>query len=95
MKIELSDDNIQELANAFAEVLIPQIIAVIDEEFENILAELSKLSEHFLPVKDIANKLNVSQLKIRKLIDNGMPHVWVGKTVRIQLSAAQKYINQS
>jgi len=82
--VKLDENDIRNIAHTVAEIIYPQIEELIKGKSKWTVSELSLLQGEYLSVKELSNIFNVSERHIRNLIDQGMPHVWVGGTVRVE-----------
>ena len=92
--VRLDEDDIRSIANTVAEIIYPQIQELIVGKSKWTVKELSSLQGEYLSVKELAGIFNVSEKHIRNLIDQGLPHVWVGGTVRIERSVIEAAIKE-
>jgi excisionase family DNA binding protein len=91
-KTEFSLQEIRDIANTVAEILMPQIAEVIKGKAKWTVSELSSLSGEYMSVKELSFLFKVSERHIRDMIDEGMPHVRVGQAIRIEKSIIRQAI---
>ena len=89
--IKLEENDIRSIAHTIVEIIYPQLEELIKGKSRWTVAELSSLQGEWLSVKELSEKFSVSEKHIRNLINEGMPHVWVGSTIRIE----RKFIEQA
>ena len=82
--MEFSDDEVRALANKLAEIIMPQVQELVENKARWSIKEMSKLQGQWLSIQELADLFSVSDKHIRNLIKEGLPHVWVGNTIRIE-----------
>ena len=94
MEMIMSDNEIRRVANMIAEIVYPQLEEAIKTKAKWTVSELSQLQGQWLSVKELSIMFSVSELHIRNLIDRGMPHFWVGNTIRVEKTFIQQAIKE-
>jgi excisionase family DNA binding protein len=82
--MKMDEDEIRSLAHTIVEIIYPQLEELIKGKSRWTVNELSALQGEWLSVKELSEMFSVSEKHIRNLINEGMPHVWVGNTIRIE-----------
>ena len=91
-KTEFSLQEIRDIANTVAEILLPQIAETIKGKAKWTVSELTSLNGEYMTVKEVSYLFKVSERHIRDMIDEGMPHVRVGQAIRIEKSIVRQAI---
>jgi hypothetical protein len=92
MEMTMTDDEVRRLANKIAEILYPQLEEAIKGKAKWTVRELNKLHGEYKSVKDLAVQFNITEQHIRNLITRGMPHVYLGTSVRVETSILEHAI---
>ena len=92
MESILSQEEIRRVANALAEIIMPQVKEFVKSKAEWTVRELSALSAAYLSVKELAELFHVSEKHIRNLLEEGLPHIRVGTSIRIERSLIKQAI---
>lgn len=90
--MEFSPDEIRALANKLAEIIIPQLEETIKSKARWTVSEMSKLEGRWLSVAELCELFSISDRHVRNLIKAGLPHVWVGGTIRIEKGVLEQAI---
>lgn len=84
--IKLDEDDIRSIAHTITEIIYPSIKELIEGKAKWQVRELNKLHGEYKTVKELAAQFNISDQHIRNLITRGMPHVYIGTSVRVETS---------
>lgn len=90
--VRLDEDDIRSIAHTVAEIIYPQIEELIKGKSKWTVRELNKLHGEYKSVKELAVQFNTTETHIRNLISRGMPHVYLGTSVRVETSILEHAI---